>query len=126
MRCTHCERRPASSYLGLCRGCHRYSGVRARLIAASPGARLPEPTNAAPGSEEKILILQARVSAHQDLHHPLDAGVDRPAWVESRRPRYAVKRLFMSHDYLEQLAKVEGKEPHDSICGFFGASYNGR
>jgi hypothetical protein len=34
---------------------------------------LPEPTQAAPGSPEKIRVLSERVLAHQPLFHPSDA-----------------------------------------------------
>lgn len=44
-------------------------------------ARLPEPTQAPPGSPEKVAVLERRARLGQALWHPCDAPMD----VESRR-----------------------------------------
>jgi hypothetical protein len=44
-------------------------------------AAMPEPTDAPPGSPEKVAILERRARLGQALWHPLDAPMD----VESRR-----------------------------------------
>jgi hypothetical protein len=47
-----------------------YEGPRAR-----PGRRYAvpaSPTDAQPGSREKIVVMQARLEAGEQLHHPLD------------------------------------------------------
>lgn len=58
-------------------GCGLYVSGEAR-----PGGRHipPEPTDARPGSEEKILILCERASLGQALWHPLDnsCAIKRP------------------------------------------------
>jgi hypothetical protein len=42
------------------------------------------PTDALPGSPEKVTILELRAKLKQDLWHPLDATLDRPAPVALR------------------------------------------
>lgn len=81
--CLHCLQRAASRPRGLCAACYYDIGIRRcypiRLINHKPfagrpcgAAVTPEPTNAAPGSEEKIRVLQERATRGQDLWHPLD------------------------------------------------------
>lgn len=93
-RCRHCgQRKRSRSRRGLCRTCHDTPAVRAlypgrdtgrgRPCPArgnkSPNAkglapRLPcEPTDAEPGTEEKIRVLAERLRLRQQLWHPLDA-----------------------------------------------------
>jgi hypothetical protein len=45
----------------------------------------PEPTQAMPGSEEKILVLMRRAELRLQLHHPGDAGL----------PLSAAARVFL-------------------------------
>lgn len=81
--CLHCLQRVASRPRGLCAACYYADGVRerypTRLINQNPHIgrpcgenTTPEPTDAAPGSEAKILVLQQRLKQGQDLWHPLD------------------------------------------------------
>jgi hypothetical protein len=48
------------------------------------GAPASTPTDAPPGSEEKILVLMERARLRQDLWHPQDATLTKP------RPKKAV------------------------------------
>lgn len=85
--CRHCERIPASRPRGLCWSCYYAPGVRELYPSTSKFARrgignfnghspLPTPTTALPGTPEKVLVLEQRALAHQDLWHPLDALLD--------------------------------------------------
>lgn len=97
-RCRHCRRKPtilndkgdrgALWPRGLCRLCYydpaireRYRRIRGTVNTESrlPALnrvrlrlRIPQPTQALPGSAEKIAVLMARVAAGQYLHHPKD------------------------------------------------------
>lgn len=83
--CRHCKARPARKWRGLCTRCYYVMEVRAlyppdaRTGPKGPpvnfkGGRRPpaRPTDAAPGSEEKIRVLAERVAARTSLWHPLD------------------------------------------------------
>lgn len=67
-RCIQCNRR---CYGVLCASCR---GVEKKDNNLEP-KRMPEPTDAQPGSEEKVLILIARVERRESLWHPEDRGV---------------------------------------------------
>lgn len=93
--CRHCQIEPSSDDCGLCLGCQRIPGVRSlhksilgrqagrystrRQDYRSPiGRRSPrglpaEPTDAQPGSEAKIRVLEERAAQGVALWHPLDA-----------------------------------------------------
>lgn len=43
--------------------------------------KVKEPTNAIPGSEEKILILQARVAQGFECHHPEDRVLESAPFI---------------------------------------------
>jgi hypothetical protein len=78
---------------GLCWSCYYTPGVRDLYPSTSKFARrgvgdfngnivLPSaPTGAAPGSPEKVAILEERARLRHALWHPLDAAMD----AESRR-----------------------------------------
>jgi hypothetical protein len=85
--CKHC-RRPQRSLRtrGLCQPCYNVPSVREKfpieggLVAACArrgvghsGAGLPEPTDARPGSEAKVRVLEERARLGQALWHPLDS-----------------------------------------------------
>ena len=91
--CKHCGKTSgklsAPGRRGLCQLCHRNTAIRTRYAAAphtrhgngtgSPkGERqLPASSTAVvPGSPAKILVLQARAQAGQQLWHPLDLRLD--------------------------------------------------
>jgi hypothetical protein len=69
----------------LCWSCYYTPGVREKYPSTSKHARrypetfrgkrpLPaEPTQARPGTEAKILVMQARAERGDQLHHPADA-----------------------------------------------------
>lgn len=93
MLCRHCGRVPPSRPRGLCWSCYYSPGVREKYPSTSKFARrgvgnfngapeqLPEPTRAAPGSPEKVAVLERRALLRQCLWHPEDAPMD----IESRR-----------------------------------------
>lgn len=82
MICVHCERRAANRPRGLCWPCYNAPGVREQYGSAAAkfgkrgagttGKKPPPPTEARPGSEEKILELQRRAEAEELLFHPAD------------------------------------------------------
>jgi hypothetical protein len=84
--CRHCGGPLANRPRGLCWGCYHAPGVRdnyqptskyaCRGVADSYGPRpLPaQPTAAAPGSAEKIRVLEERAARGEQLWHPQDAG----------------------------------------------------
>lgn len=79
--CRHCHGKPVGRPRGLCWTCYYAPGVR-DLYPSDPkysrhgldtrGGDLPEPTDAEPGSEAKILVLCARAAKNQQLWHPDD------------------------------------------------------
>lgn len=86
--CRHCGGRYSCRPRGLCWPCHRDGAVRALYpTSAAPTSRrgvgngvlasapLPaEPTDAPPGSPEKVAVLSARAARGESLWHPGDAG----------------------------------------------------
>jgi hypothetical protein len=98
--CRNCLVRAANQPRRLCRPCYCLPEVRERVPVLSRSVRglgfggcgkLPaEPTQARPGSEEKILVLMARAEQGVALHHPEDCHlhdreVDIAAIIESIR-----------------------------------------
>jgi hypothetical protein len=92
MLCRHCQRVPSNRPRGLCWSCYYTPGVRDLYPSTSKFARrgvgdfngqaaLPEPTDAPPGSPEKVAVLAQRARLGQALWHPRDAPMD----VESRK-----------------------------------------
>jgi len=85
--CLHCKARPGDKCRGLCFKCWNDDGIRAshppdakyaaKLPAVKrPGVRMPAPTDARPGSAEKIAVLMGRVARGERLFHPRDAKMD--------------------------------------------------
>jgi hypothetical protein len=82
--CRHCAQRSATRSRRLCWACFSNPEVRRLYPITSPFARrgvrdffgrppLPDqPTDAQPGSEEKILVLMERAQRGQSLWHPKD------------------------------------------------------
>jgi hypothetical protein len=93
MLCRHCQRSRSNRPRGLCWTCYYTPGVRDLYPSTSKFARRgvddfngkvklpPCPTCAAPGSAEKVAILEERARQRVALFHPHDAPMDR----ESRR-----------------------------------------
>ncbi|HEV3143522.1 MAG TPA: hypothetical protein VGZ47_06505 [Gemmataceae bacterium] len=91
MLCRHCQKTKANRPRGLCWSCYYKPGVRELFPSTSKFARrgvanfcgaapLPDaPTDAPPGSEEKIRVLMERAANKQALWHPGDATVAAPA-----------------------------------------------
>lgn len=82
--CVCCRMRPASRPRGLCWGCYNRPGVREACSPASKygnrgigngncRGKLPDaPTNAVPGSEAKLRVLEERAARGERLDHPDD------------------------------------------------------
>lgn len=95
--CKVCGIRKNNRPRGMC--VHCFEAVRETERETEQTSRkvatvLPVPTQAQPGSEEKILILLARVAAGQVIHHPEDLGARRPAWVRSTGSRSTAKKYI--------------------------------
>jgi hypothetical protein len=78
MICRHCKqecRRLRAR--GLCCDCFYQPEIRQQypLLAtlAERGGAMPEPTDALPGTPEKVAVLEERARRRQALFHPLDA-----------------------------------------------------
>lgn len=90
MLCRHCQKTKANRPRGLCWSCYYTPGVRELFPSTSKFARRgvanfcgtappPEaPTDAAPGSEEKIRVLIDRAAKKQSLWHPSDVTLATP------------------------------------------------
>ena len=84
--CRHCGRSKVCRPRGLCWSCYYTPGVKERFppvskfgvrgIGHSAGRLAPVPTDAAPGSDEKVAAMAWRVSNGYLPFHPLD-GVAR-------------------------------------------------
>jgi hypothetical protein len=81
--CRHCHRASVNRPRGLCWSCYYTPGVRERYPSTSKFARRGvgnfcgnaqpcEPTEAPPGSAEKVAVLEERARMRQQLWHPLD------------------------------------------------------
>lgn len=89
MLCRHCQRVRSSRPRGLCWACYYTPGVRELYPSTSKFARrgignfigspdrLPRPTDAPPGSADKVAVLEQRALMGQALWHPHDAPMDR-------------------------------------------------
>jgi hypothetical protein len=89
MICRHCQKVRSNRPRGLCWSCYYTPGVRELYPSTSKFARRgvgdfngrtarpATPTQASPGSEEKILVLMERARLGQSLWHPDDAPMDR-------------------------------------------------
>lgn len=87
--CVHCDTRPPSRPRGLCARCYHAPGVRnlyarvrdadytRRGLGLSGTSQPPEsPTDAAPGTEDKVRVLEERAASGRALWHPRDATRD--------------------------------------------------
>ena len=88
MLCRHCQRVKSNRPRGLCWSCYYTPGVREMYPSTSKFARrgvgdfngqshLPlRPTDALPGSPEKVAVLEQRARLGVSLWHPDDAPMD--------------------------------------------------
>jgi hypothetical protein len=93
MLCRHCQKARVNRPRGLCWCCYYTPHVRELYPSTSKFARrgvsdfngratpTAIPTAALPGTREKVAILEERARTRQDLWHPRDATLDRPAPV---------------------------------------------
>ena len=93
MMCRHCQRVRSNRPRGLCWSCYYKPGVREKYPSTRKYARrgvsdfngrttaAALPTAAAPGTPEKVAVLEERARLGLSLWHPCDAPMD----VESRK-----------------------------------------
>jgi hypothetical protein len=90
--CRHCQKSSVNRPRGLCWSCYYTPGVRELYPSTSKFARRGVanfcgraapcvPTEALPGTVEKLAVLEERARLKQELWHPLDATIERPAPV---------------------------------------------
>ena len=90
MICRHCQKSRVNRPRGLCWSCYYRPGVREQYPSTSKFARrgvgnfcgnaaVCEPTDALPGTPEKVAVLEQRARMRQQLWHPLDATAERAA-----------------------------------------------
>jgi hypothetical protein len=98
--CKNCGRAKVNRPRGLCWTCYYAPGVKEMYPSTSKFARRgvgnfngnaptpPIPTTAAPGTPEKLAVMEMRAKLKQALWHPLDARFDgdtKPLqWVQER------------------------------------------
>ena len=94
MLCRHCQKTKANRPRGLCWSCYYKPGVRELFPSTSKFARrgvanfcgtapIPEaPTDAVPGSDEKIRVLMERAARKRSLWHPADATLAAPVALQ--------------------------------------------
>lgn len=84
-QCLHCHRKRFIKARGLCFSCWAIPSILVRYPACTKfnsrnvgltGHGAPEPTDAMPGSEEKIEVLAMRAEKGQAMHHKDDAKFD--------------------------------------------------
>ena len=86
MLCRHCQKVKSNRPRGLCWSCYYTPGVREQYPPTSKFARrgvkdfngrpkLGDPTDALPGTEEKVRVLMERARLGLALFHPLDARI---------------------------------------------------
>jgi hypothetical protein len=92
--CRHCSRQKVNRPRGLCWSCYYTPGVKDLYVSDSPHARRgiglgdtdrplpPVPTATAPGTPERLAVLEQRARDRLAIFHPADAryeGDPRPA-----------------------------------------------
>lgn len=91
MMCRNCNKVKSNRPRGLCWSCYYTPGVRDRFPSTSKFARrgvsdftgrsvlAAQPTDALPGTPEKVAVLEERARLGLSLWHPLDATLERAA-----------------------------------------------
>ncbi len=76
MRCRRCRAARPGDEPGLCRACYLAfgSGKPRPVPDRAYPTGLPQPTDALPGSPEKVRVMAKRAKRGLCLFHPLDAG----------------------------------------------------
>lgn len=92
--CRNCQNKKANRPRGLCWTCYYTPGVREQFPSTSKFARRGvedfngkatpcEPTEALPGTPEKVRVLMERARLGQQLWHPDDARLETPVEADS-------------------------------------------
>jgi hypothetical protein len=91
--CRHCSQRNVNRPRGLCWSCYYTPGVKELYPSTSKYARRgvgngsgprplpPAPTTAAPGTPEKVAVMERRAAARRAIFHPADSR-----WEGDPRP----------------------------------------
>jgi hypothetical protein len=91
MLCRHCQKVRSNRPRGLCWSCYYRPGVRDQYPSTSKYARrgvsdfngttalAADPTDALPGTEDKVAVLAERARLGLSLWHPHDATLERAA-----------------------------------------------
>lgn len=106
MLCQHCQKSKVNRPRGLCWSCYYRPGVRDLYPSTSKFARrgIPDryntipptrPTDAEPGSPEKIAVLAERAFMHTDLHHPLDPDIKTTEPLDFSTPHHCHLKLII-------------------------------
>lgn len=118
--CLACQLRPPERARGLCQNCYYTPEIRDQHplipnayrrheVEIEPSGTLPEsPTTAAPGTEEKLLVLAERASRGEYLFHPDDAIAD--IQTEQKRKSTYVRKFHVS----ASLCKIDSHYFEDS------------
>jgi len=87
--CRHCQKNKVNRPRGLCWTCYYTPCVRELYPSESKFGRrgvldrktprpMPEPTEAQPGTPQKVAVLEQRAKLGQNLWHPLDPRITQP------------------------------------------------
>jgi len=79
-----------------------------------PGALPKEPTDAPPGSEQKIRVMIERAARREQLFHPLD-GLGRRAWLSPEERRWPLPTCEPLDPELLALAEEESDDEDDAF-----------
>lgn len=128
--CLHCRKRVINRPRGLCMPCYvdpairdgydvvlqryRGGGNRGVGICQTGTYQLPaEPTDAQPGSPEKILVLRRRAEMGQALFHPLDATGNslRVSWPAL--PLFPIRGRYARTQELDDISAREEYDGED-------------
>lgn len=109
--CKHCQKSKVNRPRGLCWSCYYTPGVKEMYPSTSKYARrgvgnftgnapvAPRPTTHAPGTPEKMAVLEERAKNKQALWHPFDAqyeGDPRPMRFLAREERVGDRQMAMA------------------------------
>lgn len=133
--CPHCERENVPiKARGICRKCYAFPEIRCLYDCLphyvkpiqGPGSDtivkrpLPEPTDALPGTEEKVKVLKERAMLGQQLWHPLDAQWENLEQMAERMPgniRLVIMSQRLECEKVEKARQRATEEEWESLVG---------